>query len=59
VPYRGVSTSDWHKKQGWKLKKPYVARIEVNGKKYWLGRHSTAEEAYAVYLKAKATLHNI
>lgn len=49
----GVYESDTsHKKMGWKLKKKYAARIEVNKKQIWLGRYKTAEEAHRVYVDA-------
>lgn len=35
----------------------YRARIRANGVVHHLGRHATAEEAYAVYVEAKRKLH--
>jgi hypothetical protein len=35
----------------------YAASISANGKKHWLGRFDTIEEAQAAYLAAAAELH--
>jgi len=37
----------------------YQAQINVNGKRIYLGRYDTAEEARAAYLKAKPIYHPI
>lgn len=38
-------------------KRKFMAYINIDGKRKNLGRHATAEAAYAVYLNAKANLH--
>lgn len=50
--YKGVYKAHYPEKQGWKLKKVYAARIMVNGKAIWLGRHETPEQARDVYNEA-------
>lgn len=35
----------------------YYAQIKLNGKRHFLGKYKTAEEATAAYLKAKRRLH--
>lgn len=37
--------------------KSWIAQIQVNGKKKYLGRHKTKEEAHEAYLIAKRLLH--
>lgn len=36
----------------WERKNKWRAEIQVNGKKVYLGRYTTAEEAYQIYLDA-------
>lgn len=38
-------------------KQKWMAQIQTNGKKKYLGLFNSKEEAYAVYLKAKEALH--
>jgi hypothetical protein len=38
--------------------KPYLATIGMDGRQIKLGRHATAEEAHAAYVKAKRALHS-
>ena len=47
--YKGVHQ---HKRDG-----KWEAMISVGGKRYWLGRFNTAEEAYAKYCEAAPRLH--
>ena len=48
--YMGVNWSKKHKK--------WAARIGIDGKRIFLGRFDTPEEAYEAYLKAKKEYHN-
>lgn len=47
--YKGVC---WHKASG-----KWIAQIDVNGKKKYLGIHNTPELAYASYCKAALEMH--
>lgn len=40
-----------------KVKNKYLARISVNSKSIHLGRHATAEDAYAAYCEASKKYH--
>ena len=50
--FPGVCESNSGAKYGWKLKKKYATKIEVNKKLIWLGRYATDEEAHRVYVDA-------
>lgn len=41
----------------WNLKKPWQARIYVDGRKRSIGHYETKEQAHAAYLEAKRELH--
>jgi len=58
---QNLRTSKSHSKTGflgvYPSAKRFAAMITVRGKRHWLGRHDTPEEAHQVYLKAKRKMH--
>jgi len=48
----GLLGTSWEKRRG-----KWQAGIGINGKRIFLGYHSTREEAHAAYLQAKRELH--
>lgn len=54
--YKGVSFLEFNSK-GYKLRKPWVAKIAVEGKPISLGMYATAGEASQAYAKAATKYH--
>lgn len=44
-------------RDGRPLKKPWQASVKVNGKRHYLGRYATPEEAHAAYCAGAGRLH--